>query len=76
MATKAKAINVDLNSVFEGAASQFRGLNPQRARPMADSSQGAGLGGRGLFMVVLGWFFLLSPAHEELDAEREHASRR
>ena len=28
MATKAKSINVDLNSVFEGAASQFRGLNP------------------------------------------------
>ena len=28
MATKTKSVNVDLNSVFEGAASQFRGLNP------------------------------------------------
>ena len=28
MATKSRAVNVDLNSVFEGAASQFRGLNP------------------------------------------------
>ena len=28
MATKSKTVNVDLNSVFEGAASQFRGLNP------------------------------------------------
>ena len=28
MATKSKTANVDLNSVFEGAASQFRGLNP------------------------------------------------
>ena len=28
MATNAKSVNVDLNSVFEGAASQFRGLNP------------------------------------------------
>ena len=28
MASKPRAANVDLNSVFEGAASQFRGLNP------------------------------------------------
>ena len=28
MATKSRAVSVDLNSVFEGAASQFRGLNP------------------------------------------------
>ena len=28
MATKRRSVNVDLNSVFEGAASQFRGLNP------------------------------------------------
>ena len=28
MASKPKSVNVDLNSVFEGAASQFRGLNP------------------------------------------------
>ena len=27
MATKSKGANVDLNSVFEGAVSQFRGLN-------------------------------------------------
>ena len=27
MATKSKTVNVDLNSVFEGAASQFRGRN-------------------------------------------------
>ena len=38
MATKSKTANVDLNSVFEGAASQFRGLNPERARPMAAAS--------------------------------------
>ena len=28
MATKTKPMNLDLNSVFEGAASQFRSLNP------------------------------------------------
>ena len=28
MATKSRTATVDLNSVFEGAASQFRGLNP------------------------------------------------
>ena len=33
MATKSRAVSVDLNSVFEGAASQFRGLNPNEPGP-------------------------------------------
>jgi type IV pilus assembly protein PilO len=70
MATKAKAINVDLNSVFEGAASQFRALNPQQPGQWPILPKVLAWVAVALFMVVLGWFFLLSPAHEELDGER------
>ena len=70
MATKAKAINVDLNSVFEGAASQFRALNPQQPGQWPILPKLLAWVAVALVMVVLGWFFLLSPAHEELDAQR------
>ncbi len=70
MATKSKAINVDLNSVFEGAASQFRSLNPSEPGqwPMLPKILSWSL--VAAVMVVLGWFLLLSSAHDELDAER------
>ena len=70
MATKSKAANVDLNSVFEGAASQFRSLNPNEPGqwPMLPKIVTWAL--LAVFMVVLGWFFLLSNAHDLLDAER------
>lgn len=70
MATKAKAINVDLNSVFEGAASQFRALNPQQPGQWPILPKVLAWVAVALVMVVLGWFFLLAPAHEELDAQR------
>ena len=70
MATKAKAINVDLNSVFEGAASQFRALNPQQPGQWPILPKVLAWVAVAIVMVVLGWFFLLSPAHEELDAQR------
>jgi type IV pilus assembly protein PilO len=70
MATKAKAINVDLNSVFEGAASQFRALNPQQPGQWPILPKLLAWAAVALVMVVLGWFFLLAPAHEELDAQR------
>ena len=70
MATKAKAINVDLNSVFEGAASQFRALNPQQPGQWPILPKLLAWVAVALVMVVLGWFFLLSPAHEELEAQR------
>lgn len=70
MATKAAPMNVDLNSVFEGAVSQFRGLNPNEPGqwPMLPKVVTWAL--VALAMVVLGWFTLLSTAHDELDAER------
>lgn len=70
MATKAAPINVDLNSVFEGAVSQFRSLNPNEPGqwPMLPKIMTWAL--VAVAMVVLGWFTLLSTAHDELDAER------
>jgi type IV pilus assembly protein PilO len=68
MATK--NMNVDLNSVFEGAVSQFRGLNPNEPGQWPVLPK--------LFtwiilaaaVVVVGWFLLLSSANDDLDAER------
>src|ERR1700712_3393079 len=70
MATKSKAANIDLNSVFEGAASQFRSLNPNEPGqwPMLPKIVTWAL--LVVFMIVLGWFFLLSSAHDDLDVER------
>src|SRR5690348_4867366 len=70
MATKPKAVNVDLNSVFEGAASQFRGLNPNEPGQWPVLPKALAFLGVGVIMVVVGWFMLLSSAHDELDTER------
>ena len=64
-------MNVDLNSVFEGAASQFRGLNPNEPGQWPMLPKLMTWAGVALVMVVLGWFLLLSDAHDELDAERD-----
>ena len=70
MATKTKSGNVDLNSVFEGAASQFRGLNPSEPGQWPVLPKVIIWLGVALLMVVLGWFALLSSAHDELETER------
>jgi type IV pilus assembly protein PilO len=69
MATK-RGMNVDLNSVFEGAASQFRGLNPNEPGQWPMLPKLMTWTGLALAMVVLGWFLLLSDAHNALEAER------
>lgn len=69
MATK-RGMNVDLNSVFEGAASQFRGLNPNQPGQWPMLPKLMTWTGLALAMVVLGWFLLLSDAHDALEAER------
>jgi len=69
MATKAKT-NIDLNSVFEGAASQFRGLNPNEPGQWPWLPKATAWAALAVAVVVVGWFLLLSAAHEELDAER------
>jgi type IV pilus assembly protein PilO len=70
MATKANPINVDLNSVFEGAVSQFRSLNPNEPGQWPVLPKILTWSVVAIVMVALGWFFLLSTAHDELDAER------
>jgi type IV pilus assembly protein PilO len=70
MATKAKPINIDLNSVFEGAASQFRSLNPSEPGQWPMLPKIVTWCFVAVVMVVLGWFLLLSSAHDELDTER------
>ena len=70
MATSSKSPSLDLNSVFEGAASQFRSLNPNEPGqwPLLPKIMTWTL--VVIVMVVLGWFMLLASAHDELDAER------
>jgi len=71
MATQAKSINVDLNSVFGAAASQFRGLNPNEPGQWPLLPKIATWVALAVAMVVLGWFLLLSSADEQLQAERD-----
>ena len=70
MATKTKSGNLDLNSVFEGAASQFRGLNPSEPGQWPVLPKVVIWFALAVAMVVLGWFAVLSSAHDELEAER------
>ena len=71
MATTTKGMNVDLNSVFEGAVSQFRGLNPNEPGqwPMLPKAL-TWLAVAVAMVVVPAGSCLLSTAHDELDAER------
>jgi len=71
MATQAKSINVDLNSVFGAAASQFRGLNPNEPGQWPMLPKIATWVVLAIAMVVLGWFLLLSSADDQLQAERD-----
>lgn len=70
MATKSKTANVDLNSVFEGAASQFRGLNPNEPGQWPLLPKAMTFAAVAVAMVVAGWFVVLSSEHDALDAER------
>jgi type IV pilus assembly protein PilO len=70
MATKTKTANVDLNSVFEGAASQFRGLNPNEPGQWPILPKALTFLAVAFAMVVVGWFFVLSSVHDELDTAR------
>ena len=70
MATTTKGMNVDLNSVFEGAVSQFRGLNPNEPGQWPALPKILTWLAVAIAMVVAGWFLLLQHAHEDLDQER------
>jgi type IV pilus assembly protein PilO len=71
MVTKAKSRkNVDLNSVFESAASQFRDLNASEPGQWPMLPKLAAWAALTLAVVVLGWFLLLTGSDDELEAER------
>ena len=71
MATKAKSRkSVDLNSVLESAASQFRDLNPSEPGQWPVLPKIAAFAALAAAVVVLGWFLLLTGADDELEAER------
>jgi type IV pilus assembly protein PilO len=70
MATKAKANNVDLNSVLGGAVSQFKGLNTSEPGQWPALPKLVAWVLVMAAMLVAGWMLLLSGAHDELTAER------
>ena len=70
MAAKSPPMTLDMASRFEGAVQQFQGLNasdpgqwPLLPRLLAWLAVA-------LAVLALGWFFLLSGAHDELEAAR------
>jgi type IV pilus assembly protein PilO len=70
MATKVKAVNADLSSVFADASAQFRNLNPKEPGQWPILPKLLSALGVTLAMVVVGWFFLLSAENESLETER------
>jgi type IV pilus assembly protein PilO len=70
MATLAKSANIDLNSVFGAAASQFRGLNPNEPGQWPLLPKFAAWVLVAVLIVGLSWFAVLSGADEALEAER------
>lgn len=70
MATQAKSGNIDVSAAFERAASQFRGLNPNEPGQWPWLPKAATWVALAILVVVVGWFLLLSDAHDELEAER------
>lgn len=73
MATSAPLITpagqADLNSVFQDAASQFKGLNLNQPGQWPALPKIVAWIFVAVVVVVLGWFALLSDAHDELNAE-------
>jgi type IV pilus assembly protein PilO len=69
MATN-KSMNVDLNSVFEGAAAQFRGLNPNEPGQWPPLPKIMTWAVVCIMFVVAGWFLFVSTANDELEMER------
>lgn len=70
MATQAKSVNIDLNSVFGAAASQFRGLNPNEPGQWPMLPKIATWIVLAIMVVVAGWFLLLASVDEQLQNER------
>lgn len=70
MATKTAPMSLDVASRFEGAASQFRGLNMSEPGQWPLLPKAAAWAAALLIAVVAGWFGLLSTTTDELETER------
>lgn len=70
MASKAKSANIDLNSVFGAAASQFRGLNPNEPGQWPLLPKFAAFVAVAIAIVAVAWFAVNSGANDELEGER------
>ena len=71
MAAKSSSFSFDVNSAFEKATSQFRGLNANEPGQWPVLPKAVAWFGAGLFMLVLAWFLLLSSANDDLEVERQ-----
>lgn len=71
MNTKASKPSFDVSSMFESAASQFRGLNPKEPGQWPTLPKVASWLAVAAAVVVACWFALLSTATDELQAERD-----
>ncbi|MGC4076782.1 MAG: type 4a pilus biogenesis protein PilO [Rubrivivax sp.] len=67
----ARSVNIDIGSLFEQAASQFRGLNRNEPGQWPLLPKVTAWAAAALAVVVVGWFLLLSAANDDLQAERE-----
>ena len=67
---KLPSINIDLNALFEDAADQFRGLNPNEPGQWPLLPRLAAFAAVVVAVVAVGWFLLLSDVQTNLDAER------
>lgn len=63
-------LNLDLSSVLADASNQFRGLNRNEPGQWPVLPKLAAFAGVAAAAVVVGWFLLLSPTSDELQAER------
>ena len=71
MATKSKSSsNVDVSTLFEQAAAQFRGLNTSEPGQWPTLPKLAAFVALAVLVVLLGWFLVLQSANDELEAER------
>ena len=70
MATKAQKSNIDVGALFAQASAQFSGLNPNEPGQWPLLPKAAAWAAAAVGVVVGGWFLLLSPATDELEAER------
>ncbi|RVT53419.1 type IV pilus inner membrane component PilO [Rubrivivax albus] len=66
---KASSFNIDIASTFDRAASQFRGLDTNEPGQWPLLPKVAAWVLAGVAVVAAGWWFVVSGAQEELDAE-------